>query len=366
MRSKRANASGPRRNPPDGVSRRQVLQGGAAFAGALMLGGTGAAEERTAGERPTLVVLWLNGGPAGLFNSADSFLASGAFGVRSDNVRSLGNGLFVDAGSFGALPAPALAHMASINFRHGIVRPHDHARAAVLEDGPRSQLLRMAASMPAPAASVARCAVVNDLGLPVGVSAGAPSESGAALERVLDLADAGRSLASSRVEEARAAYGVSPETSAVQDQRSTFAAVDLLVQAGSGVVFAQPAYTGRKDRQFDTHEDESGAASREVMAPITPSLATFLDRMLALPGRNVVTMLVGEFSRTVPKSDHERGGTATVIGKYVRTGTAGPQRADGAPPEQAPPPEALWAYAAAALRVTGSPFGRNPNPELTL
>ena len=116
-----------------GVGRRQVLQGGAAFAGALVLGRPGPADERRPEERPTLVVLWLNGGPAGLFNSADSFLASGAFGVRPDNVRALGNGLFVDAGSFGALPAPALAHMASINFRHGIVaaaRPRARRRAA--------------------------------------------------------------------------------------------------------------------------------------------------------------------------------------------------------------------------------------------
>jgi len=46
-------------------------------------------------------------------------------------------------------------------------------------------------------------------------------------------------------------------------------------------------------------------------------LATFLNRTLSLPGHNVVTLLVGEFSRTIPKSDHEPGGTATVIGKYV-------------------------------------------------
>jgi hypothetical protein len=77
-----------------------------------------------------------------------------------------------------------------------------------------------------------------------------------------------------------------------------------------------------------------------------------------------VTVLVGEFSRTVPKSDHEPGGTATVVGKRVKTGTAGPQAPDGAPPPNAPLPAGLWAYVASALGVPGNPFGRNPNPEL--
>jgi hypothetical protein len=100
------------------------------------------------------------------------------------------------------------------------------------------------------------------------------------------------------------------------------------------------------------------------MAPITPLLSSFLTRTLSMPGRNVVTLLAGEFSRTVPKSDHEPGGTATLIGRYVRTGTAGPQNSDGSPPLGAPPPDAVWAYAAAALRISGSPFGRNPHPDL--
>jgi hypothetical protein len=343
-------------------TRRTALKGGAVLTGVAALGKWRVPETPGADEESTLVVLWLNGGPAGLFNSADSFLRSGAFGVTESNVRDLGNGLRVDAASLGALPAAAQAHMASINFRHGIVRPHEHARAAVLETGSRSQLLRLAAAMPGYAA--VRCAVVNDLGLPVGVAADPPRESGVALARVVDFEPIASDVGDGRLEEAWTAYGVPLESTSVCDLRSTFACAELLIHAGTSVIFAQPAYTGRPDRQFDTHRDDSGAAARAVMEPIVPLLSTFLARTLALPGRNVVTLLVGEFSRTIPESDHEPGGTATVIGKHVRTGTAGPQNADGAPPENAPPAEKLWAYTAAALRLTAAPFGANPNPEL--
>ena len=345
------------------ITRRAALQRGAALAGTLALGRFARADGQKREEKPTLVVLWLNGGPAGLFNSADSFLASGAFGVTPRNVRDLGNGLYVDAESFGALPAAARSHMASINFQHGVVRPHEQARAAVLESGSRSQLLRMAAAMPE---APVRCAVVNDLGFPAGVATSPPSEDGVALERITDLGDLANRLGTERLGDVRAAYAVAPDRRAVSDQGSTFAAVELLVHAGANVVFAQPAYTGRADRQFDTHEDDAGVAARAIMAPITPSLSTFLGRVLGLPGRNVVTVLVGEFSRTVPRSDHEPGGTATVVGKHVKTGTAGPQQPDGSPPPNAPAAEGLWAYTAAVLRLPSAPFGRNPNPELVL
>jgi len=295
-------------------------------------------------------VLWLNGGPAGLFNSARSYLASGSFGVTADNVRDLGNDLLVDRESLGALPPEVLAHMAAINFNHGIVRPHDHARAAVLENAGHSQLLRMAAAMP----GANRCAIVNDLGLPKGVSAGPPAESGASFEFVMGFSEIGHPL-----DAVRAAYEV-PEGEWIRDARGTFAAIEGLVHAGASVIFAQPAYTGQPDRQFDTHRDTSGTNARAVMAPITPLLSTFLARMFALP-RNVVTMLVGEFSRTSAESDHEPGGTATLIGARIKTGTAGPQRTDGSPPTNAPPPAGLWSFAAAALGLDAK---ANPNPEL--
>jgi hypothetical protein len=345
------------------MTRRAVLQGGAALAGALALG-VGRDEKRTAGrERPTLVLLWLNGGPAGLFNSAGSFLPGGAFGVATNNVVDLGNGLMVDARSLGALPPVALGHMASVNFRHEIPRPHERARAAVLEADGHSQLLRLAAALPDAAF---RCAVVNGLGLPVGVSADPPAEAGVRLEHVRDLGAITSRVGGRDVDldGIRAVYGLRPGVSNVDDLAATFATVEMLVRAGAGVVFAQPAYTGRADRQFDTHGDDTGVQARAVMAPITPVLGTFLERALALPGRNVVTVLVGEFSRTVPASDHEPGGTATVIGRRVRTGTAGPQGADGAPPTDAPKPDGLWAYVTAALGLDTGAWGRNPHPEL--
>jgi hypothetical protein len=342
------------------ISRRTIMQGGAALAGSVAMRNLLGASAHKPADRPTLVVFWLNGGPAGLFNSADSFLRSGSFGVSERNVRNLGNGLFVDAGSFGALPVAARAHMASINFRHGIVRPHDHARAAVLENGKRNQLLRMAAAMPTSAPN--RCALVNDLGFPKGVSAGPPAESGVTLDFVMDF-DA---IPGGGLDQIRSVYGVASDAKFIRDQGSTFAAVEGLVRAGAGVIFAQPAYTGRPDRQFDTHGDSSGEVARKIMSSITPMLATFLDRVMALPYQNVVTMLVGEWSRTSPRSDHEPGGTATVIGKHVKTGTAGPQNADGSPPASALPPESLWAYIAAALALDKTPFGRNPQPELIL
>jgi len=314
-------------------------------------------------ERSALAVIYLNGGPAGLFNSAGSFLRSGAFGVGPRNVRDLGNGLFVDAGSLGALPPPALQHVASINFKHGYER-HDFARAALLQSGSRSNLLLLGQGLdPAPI----RCAVINTLGLPDGVDRDPPREGGIGLSRIAELDAIGVVGTEARVlAGVRAAYGVSATANQIGDAATSLCAAELLLRAGTGVVFTQPMYAGRPDRQIDTHGDTTGAEARRLFGTIAQPLHTFVERVLALPDKNVVIVLVGEFSRTVGASDHEPGGTATVIGKYVKTGTAGPQTETGAPPPGSPPVAGLWSYLASALAITDHPFGANPNPELVV
>jgi hypothetical protein len=313
-------------------------------------------------ESSALAIVYLNGGPAGLFNSAGSFLRSGAFGVTHDSVKDLGNGLLVDAATFGALPAGALAHMASINFRHGYVR-HDFARAAVLQSGSRSNLLLLAQALPDPAPI--RCAVVNTLGLPDGVDRDPPREGGTPLVRVGELDQIGLvGPAAGALTAARAAYGVPATGNVIDDAATSLCAAELLLRGGTSVVFTQPMFAGRPDRQLDTHGDANGAEARRLFGTIRAPLATFVERALAIPNKNVVIALVGEFSRTVGAADHEPGGTATVIGKYVKTGTAGPQTETGAPPPGAPPPAGLWAYLASVLKIEDHPFGANPNPEL--
>jgi len=345
-----------------------MLKAGAAWASAAMLpaGESRTDDPRPPYEAPALVVFFLNGGPSGLFNSAGSFLEKGSFGVRPDNVKHLGRGLVVDAATFGSLPSTALSHMAAVNFQHGHYQ-HDLARAAVLQTGNRSNLLLLAGAMTTKAPI--RCAVVNSLGFPVGVSLDSPAEGGAAFTRVTDVRSLGAQLERTPAfdpKEAAAAYGSAQGIREIADTPSTFLATEMLVRGGTSVVFSQPAYSGRPDRQFDTHHSLDGALDRKIMSQLIPPLQVFLERISTLPNRNVVVALFGEFSRSVSTSDHEPGGTATIIGKYVHCGSAGPQNPDGSMPPNTPGAGALWAFLANALRLEDHPFGSNPNPELLL
>lgn len=96
------------------------------------------------------------------------------------------------------------------------------------------------------------------------------AERGASFQRIVDLSTIRARFTAGDYNDVCSAYGMAPGTGAVRDLRSTFAAVEMLIHDGAGVIFTQPAYTGRADRQFDTHEDDSGEVARRIMAPITP------------------------------------------------------------------------------------------------
>jgi len=220
-------------------------------------------------ERPALAIVYLNGGPPGLFNSAASFLRSGAFGVTHDNVRNVGNGLLVDAATLGALPAPALAHMAAINFKHGYDR-HDFARAALLQSGSRSKFV---VARPEHARSGAiRCRWSTRWGSPTASDRAPTHEGGIGLTRVAELDEIGVvGTPPAAIREVRAAYGVAAASNQIDDAAASLCAAELLLRAGTTVVFTSRCSPGgpiarstppRHDRRRVTQDprNDHGAA----------------------------------------------------------------------------------------------------------
>ena len=86
-------------------TRRGLLKGAAGLAGGVAASQLlpGSAFAQAAGEKPALLVVFLNGGYNAVFPSADSFAGAGTFGVNGTNQLSLGNGLIVDS-SFSKMP----------------------------------------------------------------------------------------------------------------------------------------------------------------------------------------------------------------------------------------------------------------------
>jgi hypothetical protein len=110
--------------------------------------------------------------------------------------------------------------------------------------------------------------------------------------------------------------------------------------------------------------DVTGQRVRDMMKErqIIATLRTFTDRAMALEGRNVVTVVMGDFSRSIPGSNHQANLTATVIGKHVKLGTTGKVNRDVALPVGTPGIKGLWAYIAAAAQSPEAPFRANPHP----
>lgn len=392
-------------------SRRQWLQGVAGIAGAGAAARLGlmpsTAFAQQAPEKAAVLVVFLNGGYNALFGSADSFAGGGTFGVTGSNQRVLGNGLVVDGPTFGNLPAFALEHMATVGIRHGI-SAHEPAQDHCFTAGSSNAALKLAAAMGGDGAI--KCVQLGGGSVPGGRDA----ESGVTLQTINDLRStiaalggitdatvpdrgiAERAIAASSFMSAKTlvnsprltrtlgegygaavetlgkpvktynyvnlatAYGFSSTTTAVTNFTTQVAAAEVMIEAGANVCVAV-------NGGWDSHGDRDGSNVRDMMnARILPPLKVFINRMVADTRRNVNVVILGDFSRSLPGSDHAAGVSATVIGKNVRVGTTG--RVDGDVRLAAGTPQGigLWAYLARLTNLPFQPFGSNPHTGLVL
>jgi hypothetical protein len=153
----------------------------------------------------------------------------------------------------------------------------------------------------------------------------------------------------------KTAYGLPANQNTVRSFASKLAAAELMMRTGTNVV-------AMFDGGWDTHNDVDGVRVRNMMnSYVLAPLNTFLTRMVQDPTRNVVVCLMGDFSRSLPGSDHQPNLSATVIGKFVKQGTTG--RVDGNVrlTQTSAATQQLWAYIAAAAKTEGTPFGANPH-----
>ena len=402
------------------LTRRRFLAGAAAAAGnAGVTRLAGRPAIRSAGAagaaEPALFILYLRGGYNAMFTSADSFVGNGAFGVTGDNIRRIGQSdLYVDRDSLGALTVEARQRMAAVGVRHGI-SAHPAAQRALWMNGQRSFPVELAAALGGDAAI--RCAAIGNM--PPGThraigdvsmeqirdlstviaalggttAASAPERDLAAGGLAAAHAMSGARVAANPVSSANldesygaavgllsqdvvpldyaemaAAYGISPGADGVlptavrRDARMQILGAELMIRAGARVVTAvSPGW--------DSHGDRNGSEVRNKMrgTGINDALRAFCARTLAMPDRNVVTAIFGDFSRSLPGSDHQPNLTATIIGNGIKVGTTGRVSPTVGLPAGTPGIQGMWSLLAAALGAASSnPFGNNPHGRLLL
>lgn len=389
------------------ISRRALLKGiglgvgaaiGARLPGARLLG-----TARADGAKPTAVVLLhLVGGYNAIFTSANTLV--GSFGVTAGNHSVLAGGVGVDD-TFAGLSAFAKGHMAAVGVRHSL-SSHDAARRALwTHDGKNAGLVLAKAiggDGPIKAAWVGGAPVKD---APIAPADGVAFEEIRDLARTIDVLGGGaggarvpdRDLALAGLRGSHAMSGGaltgSPESlvtlgsgftaaletlarppaaydltelqqayaldgaSAIRSFASKLAGAELMIRAGTNVV-------GLLDTGWDTHGDGDGSVARTKMKALVPALDTFITRMVADTTRNVTLVIMGDFARSLPGSNHQPNLTATVIGPSVKPGTTGRTDADVNLKTDTPGATGLWTYLAALAKVGASPFGANQHPSL--
>lgn len=397
-------------------SRREVLWGGL---GALAA--SSAHAQTVPGEKPAVVMIFTRGGYNAFFGAADGYLAKGLYGCTPQTVRDVGNGVVVDASTFGVLPDAVLQKMATVGVAHGL-SGHDFAQKNAWFLDRKSVPLQLADALGGTAAF--RCV---HFGAVPGAAPHRPV-GGATLTAVPDLSAAlslvseqgvgpgrgpmARALeASVRYGAARyahspralaktwegthtlinalrqplppgvdwnelaTAYGIDPLDLTALSFKSHLAGAELMLRAGADVVCID-SHGVKLDGTFhnwDTHGDGTGEVAREMMrTDVMPPLQVFLERTLWAAGRNVVTLVYGDFARiggnSETASEHGSGLSATVFGKYVRPGTTGRfetgQNAGYRLPLGTPGYAGLWAYLTELTRAPARPWGANPHASL--
>lgn len=402
-----------------GFSRRGFLKGVAAVGGAAV--GTRLAgrefgfegEARAASPANThVLVIHLVGGYNALFGSAESFRAAGTFGVTAGNRTMLNGGLSVDTAFYNGLGGNVAnsyaTNIASVGFRHGS-SSHGTARGLVwnMPDGRNGGLVlaeAMGGTGSIKAATLggdilgeaSRTAVggvtwqaIRDMQATINaIGGGAPNprlpDRGVSLGGVEGanemskdhIGKHGKSLVSMKngfdtaidtlkkpvrqfsFADLSTAYQLNNRT-AVTDFKSKMAAAELMAFAGTNVM-----YIG--DGGWDTHGDRTGTTVRNKMNAMTPFMKTWLDRMSTVgPGANPIIVIVGDFSRSLPGSDHATGLTATVIGRNVQQGSTGTVDANVRLAPNTPTTAGFWSYLAAITKSGSTAFGANPHGAIT-
>ncbi len=390
-------------------TRRGFLKGLAGIAGAAIgtrfAGSSWETEAAAAGEPASLVVLHLTGGYNALFGSADSLV--GKFGVTAGNHTVLG-GVGLDNVFANSMGQFSKDHIATVGVRHGI-SSHPAARGTLwTHNGQNAGIvlanaiggtsaIKMAhvggnAVAEAPKASVNGTSIqtildmqstinalgggtpnprVPDRGMALAgmeggeeMSMNALNASPASLDSLKDgyaaaIATLKQPVKTLDLPGLRTAYGIG-QTTAVSSFASKMAAAELMILAGANVVTLT-------DGGWDTHGDTQGVTVRNKMTALMPAMNTFLNRMVADPGRNVTFAIIGDFARSLPGSDHQPNLSITAIGRNVKRGTTGrTQTGTVSLATSTPSVQGMWAYLATLAKVGSNPFGTNPHASIAL
>lgn len=389
------------------ITRRSFLKGltygaGAAIGTRLVGSGRGwEGEAKADDEKPALFVVYLRGGYNALFSAAGGL--KGSFGVDDGNIEDRGNGLVIDAPTYGTLPDNVKSRMATIGVAHGLTDHDDSQMQRWWSSQSKSYVLQLADALGGDAAI--KAAIVGDDGIP-GVKT---PENGVTLQTIADMDATIAALGAAENDPrnpARAITAAALERSAamskstleanplsllslqqgyptattllrkplrpfsfdklngdyqlndsksVDDWKSRVAAAELMITAGANVVVAV-------NDGWDSHGDTGGDEVRNHMNDeILPPLKKFFENMWADATRNVVVCVFGDFARSLPGSDHQPNCAVTVMGKYVKTGSTGNVDKDVVMKDGTPEIPQLWAYLNAVLRSPTQPFGANPH-----